>query len=217
MAQAKRLYNKFLRSKKVNEIEISPGLNFFGNLVSFDCHIQDLKLVLQKTEEIKFPEREDVKEMQGLISDIFPDITRKAFIVALLVVLEDQFKTFCGILRNAKGLELKWNDLKGSALERFIAYSEKVGNLEKICDDSMRELVKGLFEVRNCIVHNNSSLEGFNKAEIIKSFSKQIQGVELRYGYVSFGLDACYACGDIVFRFMEYAYCRALKVFPSEH
>jgi hypothetical protein len=110
--------------------EISPGLDFFGNLVDFDCHIQDLKLVLKKTEEIEFPEHEGAEDDETLISDIFPDITRKSFVVTLLIVLDDQFKTYCEILRGATGQQLKWNDLRGSALERFIAYSEKVCGLQ---------------------------------------------------------------------------------------
>jgi hypothetical protein len=150
---------------------ISPGLHFFGNLVDLDCHMQDLKLVLRKTEEIEFPEHEEAIEGEALISDIFPDITRKSFIVTLLIALDDQFKTYCEILRAATGQKLKWNDLKGSALERFITYSEKVCGLPPVCDDSTRQLLEGLIEVRNCIVHNNSALEGFSKAKIIQRFA----------------------------------------------
>lgn len=197
--------------------EISTGLDFFGNLVDFDCHIRDLKLVLQRTEEIEFPEHNGVNEDEVLISNIFPDIIRKSFIVTLLIALDDQFKTFCEILRKATGQKLKWNNLKGSTMERFITYSEKVCGLPPVCVDSTRQLLEGLIEVRNCIVHNNSGLEGFSKAKDIERFAKQMKGVNLDEGYVSIELITCNTCAEIVFEFMEYAYHSALSVFPYEH
>ena len=73
----------------MDKTRISPGLHFFGNLVDLDCHMQDLKLVLRKTEEIEFPEHGEAIEGETLISDIFPDIPRKSFIVTLLIALDD--------------------------------------------------------------------------------------------------------------------------------
>ena len=92
--------------------------------------------------------------------------------MTLLIALDDQFKIFCDILRDANGHKLKWNDLKGSALERFIVYSEKVCGLKSVCDNSTRQLLEGLIEVRNCIVHNNSSIGGFSKTKVIERFSE---------------------------------------------
>jgi len=56
---------------EMSRIQLSPGLQFFGNLVDLDCHIQDLKLVLRKTEEIEFPDHEGSVEGESLIADIF--------------------------------------------------------------------------------------------------------------------------------------------------
>jgi hypothetical protein len=78
----------------MSRIPLTPGLMFFGDLVNLDCHIQDLKLVLRKTEEIEFPTHEGAANGESLIDDIFPDITRKAFIVTLLIALDDQFKIY---------------------------------------------------------------------------------------------------------------------------
>ncbi len=153
----------------MSNIPLSPGLRFFGNLVDIDCHIQDLKLVLKKIEEIEFPDHEDATDGESLIADIYPDITRKGFIISLLIALDDQFKVFCEILKEATDQTIKWNDLKGSSLERFIIYSEKVCGLKSVCDDLIRQKIRGLIEVRNCIIHNNSSLEGFGKYKVIES------------------------------------------------
>jgi len=53
-----------------------PHLFFFGNSVDLDCHIQDLKLVLKKTEEINFEDHPGKSEYEGLISDIFRDCSK---------------------------------------------------------------------------------------------------------------------------------------------
>lgn len=173
--------------------------------------MQDLKLILQKTEEM-FPDH--ASESESLIMDIFPDITRKSFIVTLLIELDSRFKTYCEILREATGQSLKWSDLKGSPLERFITYSEKVCGLKSLYDDFNRQRLIGLIEVRNCIVHNNSSLEGFGKRKVIENFSRQVGGVTIEDDLISLELAGCNNCATIVFEFMERAYNSALDIFP---
>ena len=46
----------------MNRIKIPPEQEFFGNVVELDIHMSDLKLILQKTEEIEFPEHEVANE-----------------------------------------------------------------------------------------------------------------------------------------------------------
>lgn len=201
----------------MSEMSLSPGLNFFGNLVSLDCQIQDLKLVFRKIEEIEFPDHEDAADEESLIADIFPDITRKGFIVTLLIELDDQFNIFCEILKEATSQKVRWNDLKGSPLERFITYSEKVCGLKSVCEDLIRRQLRGLIEVRNCIVHNNSSIKGFNKHNVITEFVNDMEGICIHENYIYFDLAACNNCADIIFQFMQRAYYSALEVFPDEH
>ena len=199
----------------MEKIDHPPGLHFFGNLVDLDCHLQDLKLLLRKTEEIEFPYHEGTDGDDILITVDFPDITRKSFIVTLLIALDDQFRTYCDLLKTATGQKLKWGDLKGSPLDRFVAYSEKVCGLGPVCDEPTRQLLQGLIEVRNCIVHNNSCLEGFSKPETLESFAKKVEGVEIEDGRISLDLDGCHRCTEIVSKFMEQAYYSALERFPN--
>lgn len=190
-----------------------PGLNFYGHMVAFDCIIQDLKLILKKTEEIEFP---DHSTEDGLIDDIFPDITRRSFVVTLLIGLEDQFKTFCGILRSASKQLLKWNDLKGSALDRFLSYCEKVCCLPVVSDPIKKQNIKGLIEVRNCIVHNNSTLDDFPNAKEILKFFKTVKGLSVNNGRIVLNYDGCINCADIVHGFMDSAYEAALKRYAKK-
>jgi hypothetical protein len=111
---------------------------------------------------------------------------------------------------------LKWNDLKGSALERFIAYSEKVCGLKSVYDDMVKQNLVAIIEIRNCIVHNSSCIEGFSKQQVIENFSNQMEGVNINEGYITLDMAACINCADIVFQFMERAYHSALEMFPYE-
>ena len=194
---------------------LSNYTQFFGNLVDLQCHFDDLKTVLKKTEEIEFPEHEEFVEGESLISDIFPDITRKSFIVTLLIALDTQFKTYCDILSNATDQKLKWNNLKGSALERFILYSEKVCGVANVYESNSRKQLAALIEVRNCIVHNNSNIQGFSKAKVIEELASKLDGLTIEDGYISLELSACYECADIVFNFIERAYRAGLDAFPE--
>ncbi len=199
----------------MNKPELSHYAKFFGNLVELDCHFEDLRTVLKKTEEIEFSEHDEFIEGESLISDIFPDITRKSFIVTLLIALDDQFKIYCDILSNATDQKLKWNNLKGSALERFILYSEKVCGVPNLYEVDSRKKLAALIEVRNCIVHNNSNTIGFSKAKVIEEFSRKLDGLNIEDGYIFLNLAACYECADIVLKFMERAYRAGLEAFPE--
>ena len=196
-------------------IKEKPGLFFFGSLVSLDCHVQDLKLVLRRTEEIEFPEYEEALEGESLVGGVFPDILRKGFIVTLLIALDDEFKNYCEILREATDQKLKWNELRGSALERFITYGERVCGIGSIFEESTKQDLICLIEIRNCIVHNNSGLQGFSKSKLIESFAKRTNGLEIEDGYISIDYNGCIDCADLIFNFMEQAYNAALEVFPK--
>ena len=193
-------------------MNIGPGLQFFGSLVDLDCHIQDLKLVLKKTEEISFSEHH---ESESLISDIYPDITRKSFIVSLLISLDAQMSGYCIHLKKYDDQKIKWNDLKGSALERFIKYSEKACGLSPVADEATKQKIRGLIELRNCIVHNDSEIEGFGKAAALESFTCHVEGISLASGRIELTLEACMECADLIHSFMESAYRSALQKYPK--
>ena len=189
-----------------------PNLFFFGHSCDLVCHIQDLKLVLKTTEKMEFEEH---SEYEGLISDIFPDITRKSFIISLLITLENEFKAFCGLLKEIEGHSLKWNELRGSALDRFICYCEKLSNLNVVKDDAKRQLIAGLIETRNCIVHNNSSIEFFGKAGEVVQFANSVTGISIENSYLTFSYEACLTCADIMLSFMQDAYDVAIEKYPK--
>ncbi|MDJ0708914.1 MAG: hypothetical protein QNJ14_00920 [Woeseiaceae bacterium] len=192
-----------------------PGLQFFGNAVELDCHVQDLKLLLKKTEEIEFPDHTEVPEGESLIGDIHPDLTRKSFIVLLMIALDEHMKTFCEILKDATGNKLGWNSLKGSSIERFLAYAEKVCGLNLQIDETMRQSVRGLIEVRNCIVHNDSSLDGFGKPKVVESFAEAVPGMSIERSYLVLEKDACIRCANIMHSFMDKAYRAAFEAYPD--
>jgi hypothetical protein len=197
---------------KMSRQTLSAGLQFFGNLVELDCYMRDLRFVLKKD----FPDHESAIESESLINDIFPQITRRGFVVTLIIALEDQFKIFCEILKTANDQKLKWGDLKGSTLERFLTYSEKVCGLNNFPENGLRQKLAGLIEVRNCIVHNNSCIDGFSKKQVIENLAKEVDGLSIEDGYIVLELVACTSFVDIVFEYMQAAYNSALLRYPHD-
>ena len=197
----------------------NPNLFFFGSMVDLDCNLQDIKLVLRKTEEIEFedhPEASEELKEEGLIMDIFPSIARESFIVTLIIILESEFRKFCKLLREIEDISLKWTELRGSALDRFKIYCEKLSGLivpnahQNLC------LVRGLIETRNCIIHSNASIENFGKANAVKEFANSIEGINIvRDQYLEFTYDACIQCSDIIMNFMQQWYDAALERYPK--
>lgn len=185
---------------------------FFGNLVDLDCYIQDLLLILEKTENIALGSSSD-----GLGSDCFPDVTRKSHIVTVLIVLEREFSKFCTQLKSATGQALKWNDLKGSAIEKFIKYCTVVCGMELPDNSALLQDVKGLIELRNCIVHNDSCIEGFSKSTTIKQLASRYGGINIEGNYIYLSHEVCVSLTVVAFEFLESWYQRALGHLNPSH
>ncbi|WP_278183513.1 hypothetical protein [Vibrio misgurnus] len=193
-------------------MNISHETQFFGNLVDLDCYVQDLLLILEKTEHIELD-----SSFCGLVHDCFPDVTRKSHIVTVLIVLEREFSTFCDQLKLATGQLLKWNDLKGSAIERFIKYCSIVCGISSPANSINIQDIKGLIELRNCIVHNDSCIEGFSKATVIKQLTSRYDGIGIENGYITLSHDACVKLTVVAFDFLESWYQSVLEHLTSSH
>ncbi len=201
------------------EPKTDPNLFFFGNMIDLDCLLQDLRLVLKKTEEIDFDSRSESDnplDDSGLILDIFPNIVRESYIVSLLIIFENELRGFCELLRVIEDIPIKWNQLRGSALERFLIYVESLSGLPLNADDEMKNKITGLIEARNCIVHANSRLENFGNRKAVEGFMRVVDGVKIDEGLLRFSYDACIECANIVSLFMEKAYNAALGRYPKK-
>ncbi|MGF1713339.1 hypothetical protein L4D08_00320 [Photobacterium chitinilyticum] len=198
--------------KEDEYLAVSLKTQFFGNLVDFDCYIHDLLLILDKTESIDLGGQSD-----GLVYDCFPDVTRKSHIVTVLIVLEREFSTFCHDLKLATNQSLKWNDLKGSAIERFTKYCTLVCGIEAVIKPEYLQDVKGLIELRNCIVHNDSNLDGFSKSHTIKQLASRYEGIGIEGDYVSLSHDACVKLTVVAFKFLDGWYKAVLSHLEASH
>ncbi|HHG3069495.1 TPA: hypothetical protein ACPVW7_004637 [Vibrio parahaemolyticus] len=193
-------------------MSISHETMFFGNLVSLNCYVKDLLLILDKTENIELSGTSD-----DFIFDSFPDVTRKSHIVTVMMVLEREFATFCTQLKLATDQQLKWNDLKGSALERFTKYCSIVCGIESPENSEQLQDIKGLIELRNCIVHNDSCIDGFSKQATIKQLASRYDGITIEGSYVSLDYDACIKLTEVAFEFLESWYQKALNHLNPSH
>ncbi|MDN3699604.1 hypothetical protein QWY97_20050 [Vibrio cortegadensis] len=188
----------------------TPASEWFkGSLNLLDIYTQDLNRVLDKISTVEFSRSEKP------VINCFPDVTYKSHVLSVVIILEQQFSYFCTSLQNYTSQKLKWNDLKGSALERFIKYNHDVCGLDKpSCNELLQDL-KGVIELRNCVIHNNSFLNGFSKSRVVEQLTKRVDGLEIKNNFIRLNQDACKKITSIIFNFLRAWYQSAINKFVT--
>ncbi|EIQ1514433.1 hypothetical protein HYO42_22535 [Vibrio parahaemolyticus] len=181
-------------------------------LRGLEAYFRDLKLVLSNIDSMELSSGEE-----NLTFASFPDVIRKGHIVTLLIVLEDQFSSLCKLQREIYDHKLKWSDFRGSALERFMIYCESVCGIKRPVTSAELDDIKCLIELRNCIVHNSSDLDGFNKANQIFALSKRQSGLDVTCGFIELSHEACLDLTDIAFEFIKRWYIQSIEHLSSTH
>lgn len=112
-------------------------------------------------------------EFLPLYRDTFPPILNASVIISVAMLLEQEIRELAASLIAALDLEIKFNDLAGSVLERFRILAVKVVGL-KFEDTRFQwaDLV-GLFELRNCIIHCQGMLSVFQRSAVVLTFASK--------------------------------------------
>src|SRR5213594_4427810 len=139
---------------------IDPGLNFFGHSVDADMTLEDLEQFLTVVDEFlrktakRFAGKRDEfgLDRSDSFAETFPEILYASVITAAVSFLEREVRAFTDALREACSSPLGARDLSGAWLERFRKYCEKIALLPVGLTDAEWEDVKGVVEVRNCLV-----------------------------------------------------------------
>lgn len=205
---------------------IDPNLLFFGNLVDSSSKIEGLEKFLEHVDgfiarETKYYEEDahvDLEmEFLPLFAETFPPILHSSLIISTAILLEQEMRGYSTALLDAIRSDLKFNDLSGSVLERFLSVISKVAKLPVDHGQLMWDDVVGLFEIRNCLVHAGGNLVGFQRAAAIKAFSA-------RNGTPNFADDSLLvdsATSQFVLKvamsFLEGIYDLALERFPGHY
>ena len=93
----------------------------------------------------------------SLLAEEFPDILRKSFIITCYSYLEQWIKGHCNFIKIRKSEPLDITDLRNSGINQAKTYLKKVANID-ISDIKSWDDIKHIGEIRNLIVHRDSSL-----------------------------------------------------------
>lgn len=188
----------------------------FGSMCDFDCVLHDLNLIQDKIETIDFEDRQDSgDDLNKLICYSFPNFPRNSFIVSLMILIENEFRSIFKTLSIIENYPIDWNDLRGNSLEKVLI---GVQNLSKINIDNITELkikMIGFIETRNCIVHSNSNIYEFGKPKIVKDFIESLSDCTIQDGVVSFSKKGCNECLDLGKIFISTIYMSIMKKYPE--
>ena len=160
---------------------IDPGLNFFGHSVEAGMTIEDLEQFLTVVDEFL---RKTAKRLAGkrdqfgidrsdAFVETFPDILYASVITAVVSFVERESRAFTEALRETCSSPVGARDLSGAWLERFRKYCEKIALLSVGLTDAEWEDLKGVVEVRNCLVHSGGWLPDFQGRVAVEAFARR--------------------------------------------
>jgi len=217
---------------KIEEyIKRTPHYYFFGSLVDADMELEYLedfadstvKLLRRGARESETKRRElndALKAIGGdaeyLYGTLYASDVHQAFIIACVIFLERHIRSFTRGLNVALQLGLRLGDLSGSLLERFRKYCEKVARLDLGLGDLKWQNVKGVVEIRNCIVHCSGNLDDFSKRSEVVAFAKRHGTPRIQDSWVRVEEETVKVVLKVLREFVESVYKSALERFPKE-
>jgi hypothetical protein len=173
--------------------EIRIDTEFFGNAIEFSTSIRELRIFLHETEKF-FEERKKTLEPENeydedldeefLFYYWFPNLQRRNFVISLVTIIENETRAYCETLYKHKKVAIKHSQLRGTAIEKFLNYAEKLGGLKYDFDDGLIEKLKNITEIRNCVVHANGFIDDCPKQKMILEFSRSYGGIKYHRGHI---------------------------------
>jgi hypothetical protein len=155
------------------------------------------------------------REFLPMFSATFPPILHSALVISSVMLVELELRQFANALREQLSLLLSLADLQGSLLERFQKYARLIAGVDLQFRDEQWSDVVGIFEIRNCLVHNFASLDGFGRRSVIEAFIKRnslpiVDGSVLRVDFATSSKVL-----DIASEFFDSIYAAALHRFEG--
>jgi len=217
---------------KVEEyIKKMPHNYFFGSLVDADMELEYLGDFAETT--VKFLRRaaresqtkrselnDALKAIAGeaeyLYGALYASDVHQAVIIGCVIFLERQIRWFARGLNVGLGLGLGLGDLSGSLLERFRKYCEKVARLDLGLDDLEWQNMRGVVEIRNCLVHCSGKLDEFSKRSEVIAFAKRHGTPRIKDSWVRVEEETVKVVLKVLRAFVESIYKSALERFPKE-
>jgi len=203
---------------------LDPGLNFFGHLVDAGMVVDDLEAFLKTVDGFlgKSARRLAGKydhfgiDRSSPFTDSFPEIPYASVITAVVAFLERECRTFTEVLREACASPIAARELSGTWLERFRKYSEKIALLPLRLTNGEWEDMRGVVEVRNCLVHAGGWLPDFQGRPTVEAFARRHGLVAIDGDYLHANLPLATMVLEKSRAFIEHIFRAALDRYPKD-
>ena len=220
------------QNKRDEYIKMAPHNSFFGNFVDSDSELIYLQDFAESTVELlRAAARDsDIKkrkvdhailavagDVEYLYRELYPSDVNQAIVIASIIFLEREIRTFTRNLKIALNLGLGIGDISGSLLERFQKYCEKVANLYFDLDEYEWKNIKGIVEIRNCLVHCSGNLDDFSRKSVVMEFAKKHGTPIIDGSWIRIKEETVNLVLTIMRYFVDSIYKSVLERFPKEN
>jgi hypothetical protein len=165
---------------------IDPNTLFFGNYVDADIRLSDLYDFLLNVEKYLNKKKSQIdKKPKGLLGNVeyakfgesFPSILYNSIYVSAWAFMEQEIKGYCRAIQKIMKLDIGLSDINGALIDRFNKYTKSILGLKYGFEGHFIEDMKAMYEIRNCLVHNDGIIPE-NKMPTVKKYIKR-SGIQL--------------------------------------
>jgi hypothetical protein len=202
---------------------------FYGNSIEFNAQVDEIRSYLNEVhkfieitnihlqnDKIKGYDKDTLEDMKYNFEHTHGDILRKSIIISIIILLESGIDIYCRDFQKYMKLKISFKELKGDLLERFKIYSQKILNSSFDFSSQLWQDIVGLYEIRNCIIHNNGLLDNFGKRTLIEVFIKRNKRFEITDSdFIDITHNGCLLGLDIVDTFYKAITEFAFDLFPD--
>jgi len=205
--------------------DFDPNLHFFGRLVEADMRLSELRtfadrvdvLIAEHAVRYSSPSSDTEEDLRSMFEYPLPQLLHVSMTVASVILLEATLRDFADSLRKALELGLSLRDLNGSVLERFQRYATAVAGLALPISQSQWQELQAIVEIRNCLIHSDGDLGGFQRAAQVIAFSSRHGVPEIEDNHLLMSRESSLLVLDIVGSTLEALYDHALERFPGHY
>ena len=210
---------------------LPPHIQFFGSLVDasveldvlreyivhMDNSVEEAEVACRSTVQAVPPSLECIAhDKSDLLAEPFPRLLHAGVIISIGIFLEQQIRFLADSMRETEQLGLSIKDLQGSLIEKFKKYCLHVARLPFVVSDQNWADLRGVWEIRNCLVHNDGSLEGFGKAPTVKTFIARHGTPQIEDDRLTVDADTSLTVLEVVKTFVEAVHEGFLQKYPKE-
>jgi hypothetical protein len=211
---------------------LSPHTQFFGSLVDasveldllkeyvlhMDTSLQEAETACQSSvQKMVSPSLECIAhDKSDLLAEPFPRLLHAGLIISTIIFLEQELHFLADSMRKTEELGLSIKDLQGSLIEKFRKYCVHVAQLPFAVSDQNWEDIRGIWEIRNCLVHSDGLLDGFGNASTVKAFASRHGTPQIEADRLVVDADTSLKVLEVVKAFVESVHEGFLQKYPKE-